>query len=79
MCHVSRLLGDDREWNETILEASFWSTSSQIRQLFIIILTFCNINDPNKFLEKHWHHMTDDILYRIKHLFNKSNFQIPET
>ena len=30
MCHASGLLGDDREWNEAILEASFWSTSSQI-------------------------------------------------
>ena len=78
ICHASGLLGDNREQNEPILEASFLSTSSQIRQLFIIILTFCNINDPNKFLQKHQYLMMDDILYRIKRLFNNPNFRIPE-
>ena len=77
-CHALGLLGDDEEWNEAILEASFWSTSSQIRQLFIIILTFCNINNPIKFLEKYWNLMSDDILYRIRPIFNSLNFQILE-
>ena len=43
------------------------------------MLKFCNINDPITFLQRHWYLMTDDILYRIKRLFNNPNFQIPET
>ena len=77
-CRALGLLGDDEEWNQVILEASFWSTSSQIRQLFIIILIFCNVNDPIKFFEKHWNLMIDDILYKIRRLFNSSNSQILE-
>ena len=79
ICHALGLLGDDQEWNEAILEASFWSTSSQIRHLFVIILTFCGVNNPLKFLQNHWNLMTDNILYRVRRMFNNSNFQIPET
>ena len=77
-CHALGLLGNDEEWNEAILDASFWSSSYQIRQLFIIILLFCNVNDSNKFLKKHWKLMTDDILYRIRHLFKNPNLRISE-
>ena len=51
--HALGLLEDDQKWNEAILEASFCSISYQLRQLFTIILTFCNINDPIKLLEKY--------------------------
>ena len=77
-CYALGLLGDDREWDESIQEASFWSTATQLRQLFVVILLFCNVNNPIKFLEKHWKLMTDDILYKIKTLFNNPNFQVPE-
>ena len=72
------LLGNDKEWDESIEEALFWSTSTQLRQLFITILLFCNIFDPIKFLEKHWKLTCNDILYKVKILFNNPNFQIPE-
>jgi len=76
-CYALGLLGDDKEWDQSILEASFISTAPQLRQLFVIILLFCNVSDPIKFLEKHWKLMTDEILYKIKNLFNNPNFQIP--
>ena len=36
------------------------------------------MNDPIKFLQKYWFLTTNDILYRVKRLFNNPNFQIPE-
>ena len=78
-CHALGLLGDDKEWKESILEASFWSTSIQLRQLFIIILLFCNVSDPTRLLNEHWKLMTDDITYKTKKLFSNENFQIPES
>ena len=77
-CNALGLLGDDKEWNESILEASFWSTSHQLRQLFTIILLFCNVNNPTTLLQNHWKLMTEDIQHRIKTSFNNSNFQIPD-
>ena len=77
-CHALGLLGDDREWDDSILEASIWSTSNQLRQLFVIILLFCNVNDPIKFFDQHWNLMTDDIIYKMRKSFNNENFQIPE-
>ena len=52
-CYALGLLGDDKEYDESIEKASFWSTSTQLHQLFTIILLFCNISDPIKFLQKH--------------------------
>ena len=52
-CYALGLLGNDREWDESISEAVFWSTAPQLRQLFVIILLFCNVNDPKKLLEKY--------------------------
>lgn len=42
-------------------EASFSSTSFQLRQIFTIILLFCNVSNPTTFLEKHWKLMCKDI------------------
>ena len=77
-CNALGLLGDDKEWNESILEAAFISTSTQLRQLFILLLLFCNVNDPIKFYNKHRKLMTEDIVHRIQKVFNNRNFKIPE-
>ena len=77
-CYALGILGDDKEWEESIIETSFFSSSSQIRNLFVILLLFCNVRDPNSLFEKCWKLMTDDVVYRARKLFNNSKFQIPE-
>ncbi|OMO53235.1 DNA helicase PIF1, ATP-dependent [Corchorus olitorius] len=36
-----RLTGDDKEWNEAILEASHSALAYQLRQFFVMIIVFC--------------------------------------
>lgn len=45
------LLGDDREWIETIIEAIPWASSSKLRRLFTTLIFFCEIGEPHKLLE----------------------------
>ena len=51
-CNALGLLGDDNEWNDSILEAAFISTSTQLRQLFILILLFCNVKRSIKIVQQ---------------------------
>ena len=45
-CFLGGLLQDDTEWKNTLFEAVTTQVSRQIRQLFSIILTFCEPVDP---------------------------------
>ncbi|GJY94110.1 DNA helicase [Tanacetum coccineum] len=60
-CDALGLLGDDKEWDIAIKEASFSSTASQLRSLFAQILIFCDVADPIKLWKTYWREMSDDI------------------
>ena len=45
-CSQLGLLQDDIEWRNTLIEAAATRMPKQIRQLFSIILTFCEPDDP---------------------------------
>ena len=44
-CAARGLLSDDKEWYNTFEEAANWATSSQLRNLFVIMLTYCQIKN----------------------------------
>ncbi|OMO49584.1 DNA helicase PIF1, ATP-dependent [Corchorus capsularis] len=67
-CEVLGLLGDDKEWNEAMLQASEWATSGQLRLLFVIILLFCHVSNPTELFEKNWKIMADDIVYKYRRM-----------
>jgi hypothetical protein len=67
-CVVSGLLDDDNEWYCTYQEATNWATSFQLRNLFVIMLTYCQIKDEKEFFNTTWHRMVDNI---HKHLIQK--------
>ena len=60
-CAARGLLDDDNEWYRTYQEAINWATSFQLRNLFVIILTYCHIKDEKEFFNTTWHTMVDDI------------------
>jgi hypothetical protein len=60
-CAARGLLSDDKEWYNTFEEAANWATSSQLRHLFVIMLTYCEIKNEKEFFYKSWHKMVDDI------------------
>jgi len=60
-CAARGLLDDDKEWYHTYHEATNWATSFQLRNLFVIMLTYCQIKDEKEFFNATWHTMVDDI------------------
>src|SRR6266540_1380814 len=60
-CAARGLLSDDKEWYNTFQEASTLATYSQLRNLFVIMLTYCEIKKRKDFFNIVWHKMVDDI------------------
>ena len=44
------LLQDDNEWYAAFNEAINWATAPQLRNLFVTLLTYCNLQDEQIFL-----------------------------
>ncbi|PWA93051.1 hypothetical protein CTI12_AA075150 [Artemisia annua] len=68
-CSGRGLISDDKEWTEAILEASFWAFGSQLRDLFVTILLFCELNSPRRLWNQTWGAISDDILYKKRKQF----------
>ncbi|OMO76359.1 DNA helicase PIF1, ATP-dependent [Corchorus olitorius] len=60
-CKVYGLIGNDKEWNDAMAEAAPVGSSYKLRQLFVMILVFCEVTNPLRFFDKHWRLMADDI------------------
>jgi hypothetical protein len=56
-CAARDLLSNDKEWYNTFEEAANWATSSQLRNLFVIMLTYYEIKDEKEFFYMSWHKM----------------------
>lgn len=62
-CDALGLLKDDNQWSEALRENARTAFPSQIRALFVHILTNCPVADPRKMWNENWTYMSDDILY----------------
>ncbi|KAK3225876.1 hypothetical protein Dsin_005738 [Dipteronia sinensis] len=65
-CYALGLLDEDKEWHEAIVSTSQWSTGSQLHQLFVTCLLFCDEKLPTVSLEGEedscWIKIPDDLL-----------------
>lgn len=77
-CNAHGLLGSDQEWYCAFDEAATWATSSQLRQLFVTMLLFCEVNDERAFFEKVWRLLADDIQYRFQEIIGNPHYQLPD-
>ncbi|XP_048431135.1 uncharacterized protein LOC108868623 [Pyrus x bretschneideri] len=68
-CNLLGLLGDDKEWNNAMLEAIVTASSHQLRQLFVTLVLFCDVADPTTLFEAHWKMMCDDISIKMINAF----------
>ncbi|KAK4512392.1 uncharacterized protein ATC70_003091 [Mucor velutinosus] len=71
------LLQDDNEWNDTMSEASTTMSPQKIRQLFCILLSFCDVSDPFQLWLNHRLHLADDYLYRRQQKARALNQPVP--
>ncbi|XP_071740008.1 uncharacterized protein [Rutidosis leptorrhynchoides] len=78
-CFEYGLINDDKKWTEAIDEATLWASGSQLRDLFVTILLFCNVSKPLKLWEQHWEALSDDILRKRRKLYNYPDLILTET
>ncbi|XP_020102630.1 uncharacterized protein LOC109720149 [Ananas comosus] len=77
-CDAIGLLGDDLEWRNALEEANYWSFDSNLRQLFVTLIIFCEVGDPKKLWDDCWEMMSDDILYRLKEVLGVPNLKVSQ-
>ena len=64
-CEALGLLGDDRKWSHAMTDVAHWAFPYQLRQLFVMMLLFCQLTDPVKLFDEFGQIMGDDTKYRI--------------
>ncbi|GKF66479.1 hypothetical protein Tco_0192996, partial [Tanacetum coccineum] len=62
-CEALGLLENDKEWEITLEEAALTATPVKLQTLLAHILTFCQVSDPIKLLNRTWKSMSEDIPY----------------
>ncbi|PIA33948.1 hypothetical protein AQUCO_03900069v1 [Aquilegia coerulea] len=70
------LLDDDGEWNEGLRYAGTWSNASNLRDMFVTMLMFCELSDPLDMWNKNWENLSDDILYKRRKITGNPNLQM---
>ncbi|GKB30292.1 DNA helicase [Tanacetum coccineum] len=78
-CEALGLLENDREWEITLEEAALTATPAKLQTLLAHILTFCQVSDPIKLLNRTWKSMSEDIPYTSSISLNILNLHINDS
>lgn len=65
-CNVLGLLEDDNHWDYTLNEAALSDSPFKLRELFTVMLVFCQLSDPLSLWEKHKNNLSEDIRRRVE-------------
>ena len=60
VCRELGLLRDDREWQQVLEEAAVSKLCPQIRELYVVILMFCQPSNPRSLFDEFWSTWVDD-------------------
>ncbi|CAN1317205.1 ATP-dependent DNA helicase PIF1 [Linum perenne] len=77
-CTRLGLLSSDDEWESVMSEVSQWGQPRLVRNVFVSLLMFCQVSNPNSLLNKWWETMSDDYVYRFRQLSTTPNADPPE-
>lgn len=73
-CKMLGLLEDDSHWGQTLEEASACVSSSQLRSLFAVMLSICEIKEVNQLWDNHKNALSQDILYQYQKVNTDTQF-----
>ncbi|OMO65292.1 DNA helicase PIF1, ATP-dependent [Corchorus olitorius] len=76
-CEAHGLLGDDKEWHAAMDESSYAASAYELRELFTLLIVFCQVSHPTNFFEQHWAMMSDDVEYNLRGAMPDPNLPIP--
>ena len=60
VCRELGLLRDDQEWRQVLEEAAGIQLPAQLRELYVVILMFCQPSNPCGLFDEFWNTWTDD-------------------
>ncbi|XP_040380928.1 uncharacterized protein LOC102712269 isoform X2 [Oryza brachyantha] len=75
-CEALGLLDDDQEWSYALNDAAQWALPYQLRQLFVTILLFCEVTNPQRLFTKHAQRLSEDIRHRANLNLSESNISL---
>lgn len=64
-CLKLGLIGDDKEWDYALQESQLFESPFKIRNLFAIILAFCEVSNPEQLWVKYWKSMSEDFNFKL--------------
>ena len=73
-CLALGLLEDDHEWRQCLREAGEMQTGYVLQHLFATILHHCNPTSPANLWNDFKHHICDDLLYKLQHIYPNRDF-----
>ena len=68
VCLELGLLHDDREWHRVLEESAATQMCPQIREMFVMILMFCQPSNPRSLFDEFWDTWTDDLVNQGRRL-----------
>ena len=60
VCRELGMLKDDELWKLVMEDAKQQKLPKQMRELFVTLMVFCDVNDPFALLEQFWEPMSED-------------------
>lgn len=70
------LVGTDKDWHESISDASQFSSPRSLRYLFMLILVFCQVSAPQKLWEHSWQDMAEDVVMHQRRVLRFPDLQL---
>ncbi|XP_074317075.1 uncharacterized protein LOC141650993 [Silene latifolia] len=77
-CCAHGLLNNDKEWHEAMSEANKWAMPSQLRELFVTLVLFCEVTDITKLWEESYGMISEDIERKKRRLFGDPNLELTD-
>ncbi|KAL1202733.1 hypothetical protein V5N11_031362 [Cardamine amara subsp. amara] len=75
-CQVRGLLEDDMKWHRVMAEGNLWATTSQLRNIFVLLLIYCEVANPFGLWQVSWESMSEDILRKQRREFRFRNMEL---
>ncbi|KAK9671842.1 hypothetical protein RND81_12G058200 [Saponaria officinalis] len=77
-CSAMGLLNNDKEWHNALQEANQWAMPSQLRELFVTMLLFCEVTDVVTLWNNSYVILSKDIERKKRKLFGHPGLVLTE-
>ena len=69
-CRALGMLKDDELWTLVMEDAAHQQLPMQMRELFVMLLVFCDVNEPSLLFEAFWEKMSEDYEHQLSIIAN---------